>query len=176
MNDWVRSNEIYTYRHLSGLVILFAGDGTDPSHPLHRAPRRWHVMDLKPFGVPADATFAMLSAQLIVTDLTAGIDNLTCTVRPVGSQLDAGNYQMQAMSVFSGDGARGRQGPVNVALTNGCFELFWAATANGQPEDLTPSPSSFLINMTCDGFGRYVPPSLVVPPEGLLLRPAPTNP
>lgn len=149
MTDWIKSNEVYTFAAYHGPIVLFAGDQT--SGPLHRAPRQWHVIDLKPLGVAADATFAMLSANLIVTDLTADTENLTVTARPVGSTFAAGNYQLQAVSVAYGNGVRGRQGPLQVALTNGCFELYWDATSAGAPDT---SPSTFLINMSLDMWGR----------------------
>lgn len=161
---WAKSTEVYTFADYHGPLVLFAGDQT--SGALHRAPRQWHVMDLKPLGVAPDATFAMLSANLIITDLTNDIENLTVCARPVGSTFAAGNYQLQAVSVAYGNGVRGRQGPLQVKLTNGCFELYWDATSAGVPDT---SGSTFLINMSLDMWGRCEVPAPAPEPQ-----PAPT--
>lgn len=172
---WIKANEIYTSDDASP-IVLFTGDTT--SGPLYRTPRVWHTMDLKPLGVTADATYADLSAHMIITDLTTDIEQLTCTVRRPGSTLAAGNYQFQEVSVAYGDGRRGRQGGVCVPLVNGCFELYWDWTSAGVPDT---SASTALINMALQSWGRYQPPEstpappsvpmqeIIVPPGGLPL-------
>jgi hypothetical protein len=157
---WLKANEINVPAN-NAPVILFAGDTT--SGLLHRAPRVWHLIDLRPLGVPADAVYAQISAHMIVTDLTDWIiENLTCTVRRPGSTLGAGNYQFQEVSVHRLDGRRGRQGGVPVGLVDGCFELYWDWTSGGAPD---ASDSTALINMTLDLWGAWrEPPPPPSPP------------
>jgi hypothetical protein len=155
VSNWKRANEVYVRDGQGSPTIVFSGDGTS-APPLHYPPRQWNIVDLKPFGVPADAAWAMISANVIITDQNVYIDTLTMTVRNRGSVLGSGNYQLQAMSVFEGGGARGRQGPVTVTLVDGTFEMYWEALVAGQPEN--GNPSTFLINATLDAWGRDAPP------------------
>lgn len=148
---WKESNRIFTYDQHSGPTVVFAGDGTSGSPP-HYAPGQWHTIDLKPLGVSADAKFAEITGFLIITDLGPEIDNLTATFRAPGSTLDAGNYQMQAISVFSGDGQRQVQS-CTVALVNGCFEFYWKKQVGGVSEN--GHPSSFLLNLWLSKWGRF---------------------
>lgn len=148
---WNKSNEIFTYDLHSGPTVVFAGDTTSGGPP-HYAPGQWHTIDLKPLGVSADAKFAEINGFLIITDVNSQIDNLTATFRSPSSTLDAGNYQMQAISVFSGDGARQVQS-VTVALENGCLQFYWQKTVGGVPEN--GDPSSFLLNLRLEKWGRY---------------------
>lgn len=150
---WKESNRIFTYDIHSGPTVVFAGDTTSGAPP-HYAPGQWHTIDLKPLGVSADAKFAEINGFLIITDVNSAIDNLTATFRAPSSTLNEGNYQMQAISVFSGDGARQVQS-VTVALENGCFQFFWQKTVGGSPEN--GDPSSFLLNLWLAKWGRFEP-------------------
>ena len=150
---WKESDKIYTYDLHSGPTVVFAGDTTSGGPPNY-APDMWHTIDLKPLGVSADAIFAEIQGFLIITDLGSEIDNLTATFRAPGSTLDAGNYQMQAISVFSGDGQRQVQS-CTVALVNGCFEFYWKKQVAGVAED--GHPSSFLLNLRLAKWGRDLP-------------------
>jgi len=150
---WNKSNEVYNYDQHSGPTVVFAGDGTSGAPP-HYAPEVWHTIDLKPLGVTADAKFAEINGFLIITDLGSEIDNLTATFRAPGSTLDAGNYQMQVISVFSGDGQRQVQSCI-VALVNGCFEFYWKKQVGGVAEN--GHPTSFLLNLRLAKWGRFEP-------------------
>lgn len=150
---WNESNKIYTHDQHSGPTVVFAGDGTSGGPP-HYAPGVWHTIDLKPLGVTADAKFAEITGFLIITDLGSEIDNLTATFRPPGGTLNEGNYQMQAISVWSGGGERQVQS-VTVALVNGCFEFFWKKQVGGVSEN--GHPSSFLLNLWLSKWGRFEP-------------------
>ena len=148
---WNESNRIFTFDQHSGPTVVFAGDGTSGGPP-HYAPGQWHTIDLKPLGVSADAKFAEITGYLIITDLGSEIDNLTATFRPPGSTLNEGNYQMQVISVFSGDGQRQVQS-VTVALVNGCFEFYWKKQVGGVAEN--GHPTSFLLNLWLAKWGRF---------------------
>ena len=150
---WKETDKVYTYDIHSGPTVVFAGDTTSGGPPNY-APGMWHTIDLKPLGVSADATFAEINGFLIITDVDPDIDNLTATFRAPGSTLHEGNYQMQAISVFSGDGARQVQS-VTVALVNGCFQFYWQKTVGGVPEN--GSPSSFLLNLRLAKWGVDAP-------------------
>jgi hypothetical protein len=150
---WNKSNEVYNYDQHSGPTVVFAGDTTSGAPP-HYAPDVWHTIDLKPLGVTADAKFAEITGFLIITDLGSEIDNLTATFRPPGSTLNEGNYQMQAISVWSGGGERQVQS-VTVALVNGCFEFYWKKQVGGVSEN--GHPSSFLLNLRLSKWGRFEP-------------------
>jgi hypothetical protein len=150
---WKESDKIYTYDLHSGPTVVFAGDTTSGGPPNY-TPDMWHTIDLKPLGVSADASFAEINGFLIITDLGSEIDNLTATFRAPGSTLDAGNYQMQAISVFSGDGARQVQS-VTVALVDGCFQLFWKKQVGGVAEN--GHPTGFLLNLWLAKWGRDLP-------------------
>lgn len=155
MSNWKRANEIYVRDGQGAPPIVFAGDGTSGGPP-HYPAFQWNTVDLKPFGVPADAAWAMISAHMIITDQNSEIDTLTMTVRAPGSTFGSGNYQFQAISVFAGDGARGRQGPVTVTLVDGKFQMWWEMKVGQAPEN--GNPSTFLINATLDAWGRDAPP------------------
>lgn len=150
---WNESNKIYTHDQHSGPTVVFAGDGTSGGPP-HYAPEMWHTIDLKPLGVTADAKFAEINGFLIITDAGAEIDNLTATFRPPGSTLNEGNYQMQAISVWSGGGERQVQS-CTVALVNGCFQFYWKKQVGGVSEN--GHPSSFLLNLWLAKWGRFEP-------------------
>lgn len=150
---WNESNRIFNHDQHSGPTVVFAGDTTSGGPP-HYAPDVWHTIDLKPLGVTADAKFAEITGFLIITDLGSEIDNLTATFRPPGSTLNEGNYQMQAISVWSGGGERQVQS-VTVALVNGCFEFFWKKQVGGVSE--SGHPTAFLLNLWLSKWGRYEP-------------------
>lgn len=149
---WNESNRIYNHDQHSGPTVVFSGDATSGAPP-HYAPGTWHTIDLKPLGVSADAKFAEINGFLIITDAGSEIDNLTATFRPPGSTLNEGNYQMQAISVWSGGGERQVQS-VTVALVNGCFEFYWQKTVGGVPEN--GHPSAFLLNLWLAKWGKFV--------------------
>ncbi len=150
---WNESNRIFNHDQHSGPTVVFAGD-TSSGAPPHYAPDVWHTIDLKPLGVTADAKFAEITGFLIITDLGSEIDNLTATFRPPGSTLNEGNYQMQAISVWSGGGERQVQS-CTVALVNGCFQFYWKKQVGGVSEN--GHPSSFLLNLWLAKWGRYEP-------------------
>lgn len=148
---WKESNRIFTFDQHSGPTVVFAGDTTSGAPP-HYAPEVWHTIDLKPLGVSADAKFAEITGFLIITDAGSEIDNLTATFRPPGSTLNEGNYQMQAISVWSGGGERQVQS-VTVGLVDGCFQFFWKKQVGGVSEN--GHPTSFLLNLWLAKWGRF---------------------
>lgn len=150
---WNESNRVFNWDTHSGPTVVFAGDTTSGGPP-HYAPEMWHTIDLKPLGVTADAKFAEINGFLIITDAGAEIDNLTATFRPPGSTLNEGNYQMQAISVWSGGGERQVQS-CTVALVNGCFQFYWKKQVGGVSEN--GHPSSFLLNLWLAKWGRFEP-------------------
>lgn len=150
---WNESNRVFTHDQHSGPTVVFAGDTTSGAPP-HYAPDMWHTIDLKPLGVSSDAKFAEITGFLIITDAGPEIDNLTATFRPPGSTLNEGNYQMQAISVWSGGGERQVQS-VTVGLVNGCFQFFWKKQVGGVSEN--GHPSSFLLNLWLSKWGRFEP-------------------
>ncbi len=173
---WIESNRLYTHQDHSGPTVIFAGDGTSGGPP-HYPHSTWNTVDLLPLGVTPDATFAEITGHVIITDVDSLTNDLRATFRPVGSQMGAGNYQMQAVTVWSGDGHRGVQS-VTVPLVDGKFEFYWQALTNGS---IDAGPSSFLLNLWLSKWGRNVagdstpPPSdppatpttITVPPGGL---------
>lgn len=163
---WRESNRIFTHENHAGPTVVFAGDTVAAGDPRNYTPGQWHTIDLKPLGVSADATFAEISGFLIITDNGPEIDNLTATFRRPGGTLHEGNYQMQAISVFAGDGARQVQS-VTVPLVDGRFEFFWRKEVGGVPEN--GHPSSFLLNLWLSKWGRFVEQA----PEPVEPQPAP---
>lgn len=158
---WRESNRIFTHENHAGPTVVFAGDGTSGPVP-HYAPSVWHTIDLKPLGVTADAQFAEITGFVIITDGGPEIDNLTATFRRPSGTLHEGNYQMQAISVFTGDGARQVQS-VTVPLVEGCFEFYWRKEVGVAPEN--GHPSGFLLNLWLSKWGRFVATEPVPPAE-----------
>jgi hypothetical protein len=163
---------------MAGQLVGYFGDSA--SGPLYRAPRQWHQLDLTQFGVTNDAVWAEFSAHMIITDLTPDIENLTLTMRPVGSSYNHGNYQAQSVSVFYGDGQRDRQVVGTVKCVDGKVEVYWDWTSAGVPDT---GASTSLISLWLNKWGRWVdalagdhpvdPPAtqtIVVPSGGLTLN------
>jgi hypothetical protein len=172
---WLESNRVYTSDIDCGPTIIFAKDTVDPS-PYYYAPFVWHDIDLTQFGVSADATFAEITGILVITDVDSHINNLTACFRSPGSSLTADNYQMQAVTVWTGDGYRGSQS-ITVRPVNGIVQLYWKALTN---DSVDTGASSFLMNLRLSKWGRSVaesgstgggggttPTTITVPPEGL---------
>lgn len=159
---WLKSNEIYTHDSYAGPSVIFSGSGT--SGPLHYPPGQWNTVDLKPLGVSADATFAEIAGHLIITDVDANINNLTATFRRPGSTFSEGNYQMQAITIWNGDGIRGNQ-MTTVPLVDGCFEFFWQKTQAGLID--VSGASSYLLNLWLQKWGRWQEPAGTPPPSGV---------
>lgn len=175
---WKKNNAIYTHDN-AGVGVMFAGNKPgQTSGPTYFSPFVWHNIDLKPYGVPADANFVKGFAHLIITDGSPGaIDDLTCCVRPPGSTLHELNYQMQATTALNAEGARGRQ-DWECALVNGIMQLYWRMTIGGATAN-NSSPTGFLINMSMLSWGRFEPGSsspvepdhtFLVPFSGTLIR------
>jgi hypothetical protein len=173
--SWIESNRVYTHPDHSGPTVIFAGDTTSGAPP-HYAPNTEHIIDLTPFGVTPDATFAQIVGHVVITDVDTQINDLRATFRPVGSTLGWGNYQLQTVTVWNGDGERGNQSVV-VPLTDGKFEFYWEFLTAGVPDT---GPSTALLNLWLTMWGRNVtesgstgggggttPTIITVPPEGL---------
>lgn len=160
MTGWRKSNEIYTHSQHSGPTVLFTGTASGQQG---LAPGAWHTIDLKPLGVAADAVFAELNGFLIITHSgpTADADLIVC-VRPVGSSLAAGNYQMQVLERWQAGGQRAVQ-PVTVSLNDGKFELQWMPRVAGQ-YDGGAGGNAYLVNLWLAKWGRYEPVTSAPPP------------
>ncbi len=147
---WRKSNEIYNHDQHSGPTVIFSGTGSGQAG---LPPRAWHTIDLKPLGVSADATFAELNGFLVITHgSVSGTADLTVTVRPVGSTLHEGNYQLQTIEPWVGGGARQVQGTI-VALNDGKLQLYWKNNFSGSPDN-GESGSVYLINLWLEKWGR----------------------
>ena len=156
---WLPANTVYGPADMAGQLVGWFGDTA--SGALYMPPRQWNTLDLTQFGVTADAVWAEFSAHMIITDLTPDIEDLTLTMRPVGSSYNYGNHQAQSVSVFYGDGQRGRQVVGTVACVNGKVEVYWNWTSGGVPD---ASPSTSLISLWLNKWGRMVQPTGPTPP------------
>lgn len=164
---WLPANVVYGPADMAGQLVGWFGDSASGS--LYLPPRQWHTLDLTQFGVSADAIWAEFSAHMIITDLTPDIENLTLTMRPVGSDYNYGNHQAQSVSVFYGDGQRDRQVVGTVACVNGAVEVYWNWTSANVPD---ASASTSLISLWLNKWGRWVEPATVEPPA----EPPPASP
>lgn len=154
---WIAANEIFGSDDMSGKLIGWYGDSATGSS-LYRAPRQWHTLDLVALaGLPAGTNgWAEFSAFMIITDLTPDIENLTLTMRPVGSTFGEGNYQAQTISVFYGDGQRGRQPLGTVRVIDSKVQVYWDWTSAGVPDT---GPATSLIPLWINKWARWVDPA-----------------
>lgn len=110
----------------------------------------WATIDLKPYGVPADAKAAFLSGILIITH---GSNVVTCdlsvALRAPGSQLDPGNYIGQTIEAKPENGMRSNMASW-VPLVNGTFEMQWNRSTQGQ----WPTDCAYGINLSLQAWTR----------------------
>lgn len=105
----------------------------------------WHRVNLKPFGVSADAKSAFLSGILIITHgLTGETADMTITARRPGDNAsDCKHLIGQAVESSVGGGIRSGVA-LWVPLINGEFEWCWKGTTGG----VWPTNSSYGANLS----------------------------
>lgn len=104
----------------------------------------WQTIDLKPFGVAADAKSAFLSGILIITHgMTIETCDLTVAVRAPGSVFSAGNYIGQTIETQVASGQRSNMSTW-VPLVNGSFQFQWNRSTMGD----WPDQCSYGINLS----------------------------
>lgn len=144
---WVGATEIFTHpSHPAGPVPIFINSYTytGPS------PGGWIQIDLKPYGVTADAKAAFLGGILIITHGTSQQTcDLTVSLRAPGSTLAAGNYVGQTVESHVGGGQRSNMSAW-VPLVNGIFEFQWNRNTFGQ----WPQECSYGINLSLQAWTK----------------------
>lgn len=110
----------------------------------------WATVDLKPYGVPADAKAAFLSGILIVT----GGGDIMLAFRGMGDTLDCANYLGQALEWESSGGIRSTQATV-VPLNNGQFQVCFKGLSypDVKPPVVNTVPS-YGMSLSLQGFWR----------------------
>jgi hypothetical protein len=156
---WTPSTEVYTTREqvriwpnnpVNVITGTVAGSASPPRGPQTQG--AWHRVDLKPWGVAADAQWAELSGILLITPGSQyEIANLTVTFRAPGSNLpsDCTKYIGQTSTVPP-FGPRSNAS-MTVPLTNGEFDFCYVTSTAGGLHPLRPS---YGINLTLQKWGR----------------------
>jgi hypothetical protein len=156
--EWERSTEVYTHPHQPRMYSnspVFLITGTRPGSPSPPAgPQKagaWHRVDLKPWGIAADAKWAELSGLLIITHgTTVETANLTVSFRRVGdATADCRGYMGQVVEAAVGSGQRSYVS-VTVPLVKGEFEWCYTRSTGGS----YPTNSSYGVNMVVQKWGR----------------------
>jgi hypothetical protein len=139
---WEKSTEIYTNpdnsKYPTGIFI-------SSYIPSYGPPAgQWTQVDLKPYGVSADAKAVFLSGILIITHGTlAQTCDLSVTLRAPGSTLVGGAYLGQTVEAHIGGGQRSTMGTW-VPVENGIFEIHWGRSTFGQ----YPSECTYGVNLS----------------------------
>lgn len=118
---WVQSTQIYTaLDNTKNPVPVFSNSWTGQGIP---ADGNWYTVDLKPYGVPADAKAAFLSGILIVSHGDfAGTVNMYINLRAPNSSVPCANALGQVVDAFVGGGQRSGFSSW-VPLVNGQFQV-----------------------------------------------------
>lgn len=105
----------------------------------------WHRVDLKPFGVSADAKSAFLSGMLIITHGSAAeTADITITAsRPGDNSRDCAKTMGQAIEASVGNGIRSNVS-FWVPLINGEFDWCWKGSTGG----VWPNNSAYGANLS----------------------------
>lgn len=114
-------------------------------------PNVWIQVDLKPWGVTADAKGAYLTGELIITHgTTVETADLHLTARKTGdTTADCTKLISQAVEASVGNGQRSGAS-FWVPLTNGTFEWCW----NGSTGGVWPTNSAYGANLTLNAWVR----------------------
>lgn len=114
-------------------------------------PDQWHTVDLTPFGVAPDATFAFLAGILIITHGTAQeVAEVRVTFRrPGDDDADISKYIGQTIEGNVGGGQRSNMATW-VPLKAGKFEYSYHMNTGG----VWPANSSCGINLSVQAWGR----------------------
>ena len=90
------------------------------------APGQWHLVDLKPAGVPANAVAVDLRGILVITNGTnSGDTSIGVGFQMPGGKSPVGNYVMQTCAEGQAGGSRSNAAAI-VPCVNGCVEWYWA--------------------------------------------------
>lgn len=156
--EWQMSTEIFTHRkqlriYENSPVNLITGTAAGTASP-PRGPQAngiWNRVDLKPWGVAANAKWAELSGILIVTHGTQPeTAHINITFRAVGdNDSNCNHYIGQTIEAATGNGQRSGL-TVTVPLTNGEFEWCYIRHTPGT----YPSNSAYGINLVLQKWGR----------------------
>lgn len=150
---WHRTTEVYVSpvqpRILENApinMILGVGSGRGP-----QTPGVWNRVDLKPWGVAADAKWAELGGLLVVTH---GVTFETATLwisfrRPGDVGAACSDYIGQTVEALIGSGQRSTM-TVTVPLVNGEFEWCFNRSSYG----IYPANSSYAANLIVQKWGR----------------------
>lgn len=155
---WVLTTETYTTtvqtRILTNAPINLItgtqpGSASPPRGP--QTPGVWNRVDLKPWGIAADAKWAELTGLLIITHgSTAETANLTVTFRrPGDNDSNCANYIGQTIEAAIGSGQRSTV-TATTPLINGEFEWCYTKSTSGA----WPTNSAYGINMVVSKWGR----------------------
>ena len=157
MPNWVKSTEFYTNSEGSyhPMVVFFNSYNNPaqyPNLPVGMALNTFVPVDLKPYGVPADAKYALLGGTFLMT----GAANITVATRiPGDSSITLNHYDEQCLGVDPAGGQRSVYFN-NVALVDGTFEFGMAAQRypnNGQGFFQGQIPAVG-INLKLKGWGK----------------------
>ncbi len=145
--EWQRSTELYVSGgNTKSPVAVFVNSYT----PAGFQAGTWYDVDLKPYGVSADAKGAFLSGLLIITHgQSSQTCDMTVVTRAPGNQLDAGNYQGQVVEAHLGGGQRSGFSSW-VPLVNGVFQFRWDRNTYLQ----WPQECAYGINLSLQAWSR----------------------
>lgn len=116
-----------------------------------QTPGVWTRVDLKPWGIPADAAWVELSGVMLITSgSTTEIANITVTMRrPGDTTAECSRYVAQAAAPSYTGGTRVNV-TVTVPLVNGEFEWCYVRATYG----VYPTNSTYGVNLAPIKWGR----------------------
>jgi hypothetical protein len=125
---WCETTQVYFSPSTPAKHAVFVNSYTG-SGPAENA---WALIDLKPWGIEADAKWVMLSGILIITHGTVNeIANLEVAFRKPGDlSVTPDMYCGQCCETSQSGGQRSTMSTV-VPLLNGCVEMYWSRSAPG---------------------------------------------
>jgi hypothetical protein len=151
--QWSRLSEIYVVNGPARLYAnnaIYAMIGTQPPSGTFQ-PNTWHTIDLKPFGVGADAKAAFLSGLLIITQGTT-----PCTAdmqivfrAPGDTTTDINRLMGQVTEAHAGGGQRSGFASW-VPLSDGCAEMGFRLSTPAQ----WPQWPAYGVNLSVQMWGR----------------------
>lgn len=163
---WKKANSLYLPEPGVDTTAIYCAHPYQ-AHPKYFPPGEWHDVDYRSMGIAEDAHFAILNVHLVISDLDPDINNLTLTARAPGDTLGAGNYQAQAITVWTNDGHRGVQQVVQ-PLVGGIGQLYWKAEQGGVPAG--GGPTTYLLNGWVSMYGTYEDTAAVSADPGSILE------
>lgn len=114
-------------------------------------PNTWQRVDLKPFGVPADAMAVQVTGFLIITHgSTPETADLSVALRRPGAEaVSCANYQGQTVEAHVGGGQRSNMSTW-VPVANGELEFCYRRSTQGQ----WPTSSAYGVNLSVQAWVR----------------------